>query len=218
MTTRQKPAGLPVKSPQVHPSNNLVLTIWLTHGIIYVLKQIGESEVRWLNITPIVGWEEYNKTTKQRKVFRRIDRQNLQTGELESITEEQSINYGTTRFLKMSPTYLFGVHIQMTKLSITVLDLIFVRMNRSLNLALISQSDIALELKVSIRQVEKSFSELRTLDVIRKKMAGQWMINPIMVNGCPSSMVPRLAQIYFSLPGPQKEVKQEKEEEAENVT
>ena len=106
----------------------------------------------------------------------------------------------------------------MTKLSITVLDLIFVRMNRSLNLALISQSDIALELKVSIRQVEKSFSELRTLDVIRKKMAGQWMINPIMVNGCPSSMVPRLAQIYFSLPGPQKEVKQEKEEEAENVT
>lgn len=155
-----------------------------------------------LKYTPV--WEEtkYNKESKTKKTWKRIDHYNLETGEMETYQDGEVLQYGKKRFLQLYPDVQFELHKKLSRQSILVLDMVLMTTSRASNVAVVKQKEIAAELNVSVRSVERSFAELKEADALRKKDAGQWMINPRFAIGCSTTVAQSLIARYDNLLGP----------------
>lgn len=153
---------------------------------------------------PISSEITYDKKSRIRKVYRRIDRYDEARKEVETVIDGTQIDYGQPRYLKIyTGAYLKAME-KIGDLSKLVLGYLFDTISRSSNVAHVKQKEVALRFSVSVRAVEKAFSELKAVDLIRKEEASHWMVNPAIGYGCTSDMYFVLYEKYKSLAGPEK--------------
>ena len=128
--------------------------------------------------------DSYNSHTNTKEVWKHITRVNKETGDIVETEETETIEYAQERFMKINTKVLLDLMVLLTGNSRLVLSFILHNASRGSNIALIKQADAAEALGLSKATVERCFVELQKFDVIRKKEAGQWMVNPELATGC----------------------------------
>lgn len=139
------------------------------------------------------------------------------TPQTDVFTEARNTNYQKRSYIKVDYDVYDGMMDSLSKGALTVARKMLLRVDHYTNIFLGTYTEIREMTNLSKTSVENAMAELLSVDFIRKKKNGRWMINPTVAIGCDDKFFDSLMNQYYNLDFGQPKRAQKKGEE-KNVT